>query len=182
MKMMQDPILSTGDETTAGFTRILGYPSGFVHPYTKAAATQAPPNDAPTLSTRSPSSESPVKTLPGNIRPKTLSHPLSEYRRQGGCEYGLPRVVPAGQEGRPHHVVHGCHAGGREGRRRPAGSSDKRPRGQPRPLGERRRPPQIHPPSHVTESSCSPALPHPPRLGRMTTRPGRRCGRRCRRP
>ena len=36
--------------------------AAFAHLYTTAAA-QAPPNDAPTLSTRSPSSESPVKTL-----------------------------------------------------------------------------------------------------------------------
>ena len=36
--------------------------AAFAHPCTTAAA-QAPPNDAPTLSTRSPSSEPPVKTL-----------------------------------------------------------------------------------------------------------------------
>ena len=43
----------------------------FAHPYTTAAA-QAPPNDALTLSTRSPSSESPVETLTTlTTRPKT---------------------------------------------------------------------------------------------------------------
>ena len=41
----------------------------FAHPPTTAAA-QAPPNNAPTLSTRSPSSESSVKTLTSGEKPR----------------------------------------------------------------------------------------------------------------
>ena len=53
---VEDP--AAGDETTAVFTRILAtLRLTFARPYTTAAA-QAPSNDAPTLSARSPSSES----------------------------------------------------------------------------------------------------------------------------
>ena len=48
--------------------------AAFAHPYTTATA-QAPPNDAPTLSTRSPSSESPVKTLTSDQKPRFLFIP-----------------------------------------------------------------------------------------------------------
>ena len=47
----------------------------FAHPCA-TAATQAPPNDAPTLSTRSPASESPVKTLTSDQKPR-FCHPLT---------------------------------------------------------------------------------------------------------
>ena len=63
-----------GDETTAVFTRILATRAAFAYPYTTAAA-QAPPNDAPTLSTRSPSSESPVKTLTSEPKTSVFSSP-----------------------------------------------------------------------------------------------------------
>ena len=52
-----------GDETTAVFTRTFGY------------AAQAPPNDAPTCSTRSPSSELSFKTLTSDQKPRYF-HPL----------------------------------------------------------------------------------------------------------
>ena len=47
--------------------------AAFACPYTTAAA-QAPPNDAPTLSTRSPSSEPPVKTLTSDPKPSVYSY------------------------------------------------------------------------------------------------------------
>ena len=49
--------------------------AAFAHLYTTAAA-QATPNDAPTLSTRSPSSESPVKTLTSDQKHRFF-HPLA---------------------------------------------------------------------------------------------------------
>ena len=65
---------ATGDEQTRFSLGFLATRAAFAHLYTTAAA-QAPPNDAPTLSTRSPSSESPVKAL--SFRPKTsFFHPL----------------------------------------------------------------------------------------------------------
>ena len=53
--------------------------AAFAHPYTTAAA-QAPPSDAPTLSTRSPSSESPFKTLTSDQKPRFF-HPLAAYSK-----------------------------------------------------------------------------------------------------
>ena len=67
-----------GDERTAVFHSDFWLEEGaaFAHPHTTAAA-QAPPNDAPTLSARPPSSESSVKTLTSDQKPRFLFHPLN---------------------------------------------------------------------------------------------------------
>ena len=75
------PPVRQGDEQTAVFTRICGYPPlNICPPLHHGCRAGAPPSNAPTLSTRSPSSESPVKTL-NPTKNLGFFHPLQLWQQ-----------------------------------------------------------------------------------------------------